>query len=196
MRIALALALALKNIEHQTRSINLRTGEQDEPEYRAINRQSLVPTLEIGGHAYSQSLAIIEMLDEEFPDPPLLPHSPRERAIVRAMAQIVACDIHPIGNLRVLNYLRAEFGQTQDAIDKWYQQWVALGFEALNALAEQHGNGEHCYGDTVTLADICLAPQMANARRFHCDLSPYPTLVRIDATLSKLEPFRQSAPEP
>lgn len=188
-------ALAAKGLPFRLEARNFRTGEQRASAYLALNPQGLVPTLVDDDTVLTQSLAIIEYLEERHPAPPLLPRSPFDRAIVRAMAQIIACDIHPIGNLRVLDYVRTTFGQDDEAVAAWYRHWVAQGFAALETLAARHGGDQHCFADTLSLADLCLVPQMANARRFGSDLSAYPALVRIDAHLSSLEVFCGTRPE-
>lgn len=188
------IALALKGVDAAILPRNFRNEEQRSPDYLALNPQGLVPTLEIDGAALTQSLAIIEYLDEIAPHPTLLPADPIGRAHVRAMAQVIACDIHPIDNLRVLNRLRSQFNADDEAVAIWYRHWVDAGFAALEAMVAD-GNKTHCFGDTVTLADICLVPQMYNARRFETDLSPYPTLVAIDQYLTNVPEFRDTAPE-
>lgn len=189
------IALHLKGLGYAGAYRNFRDNAQRSPDYLALNPQGLVPTLVVGGLPLGQSLAIIEYLDEIHPVLPLLPGDPVAKAQVRAMAAIVASDIHPIGNLRVLQYLRSRFGQDEDAVSAWYRHWVAEGFAALETLARAHGDGHHCFGDGVTVADLCLVPQMYNARRFGTDLSPYPTLCAIDAGLSATPAFAETAPE-
>jgi len=170
-------------------------GEQFSPEFRELNALSLVPVLEDGAHRISQSLAIIEYLDEVYPDPPLLPRSAAERARVRALAQSVACEIHPLNNLRVLNYLSQELGVSSEAKTRWYQHWVELGLAALESQVADGPRGSFCHGDDPGLADCCLIPQLFNARRFKCDLSRYPTLLAIEENCAVLAAFRDAAPE-
>lgn len=189
------IALRLKGLPYSAVYRNFREQAQRAPDHLALNPQGLVPTLVADGAPLTQSLAILEYLDETHADPPLLPADPVGRAQVRAMAQIVACDIHPIGNLRVLQYLRTEFGQGEDSVNAWYSHWVKQGFDALEALARAQGNGRHCHGQRVSIVDICLVPQMYNARRFDADLDPYPTLRAIDAHLAALPAFAETAPE-
>jgi maleylpyruvate isomerase len=190
------IALAFKNITYETAATHLARGEQSSAEYLDLNPQGLVPMLEEGDFRIGQSLAIIEYLDESYPEPPLLPATPEGRAHVRAMAQAIACDIHPLNNLRVLQYLRGPLAQDAEGVNAWYRHWIAAGFESLEELARrQSKDGLHLYGDTVTLADVCLVPQMYNARRFACDLSGYPTLVRIDAALKAQPAFSVAVPE-
>jgi maleylpyruvate isomerase len=144
----------------------------------------------------TQSLAIIEYLDETIPDPALLPSDPAGRARVRSLAQIIASDVHPLNNLRVLKYLKGTLGQDQEAVSAWYRHWIELGFAALEArVAGEGGGAPFLSGEKPGLADICLVPQMYNARRFEVDLAPYPELVRIDETCRALEPFERAAPE-
>jgi len=190
------IALNLKALAYRQRAHHLAHGEQRAAAYLALNPQGLVPALEVDGGVISQSLAIIEYLDEIAPDPPLLPRDARARAIVRAMALAIACDIHPLGNLRVLNYLRGELAQPQPAVDAWSRHWIETGFAALEPLVQRHsGDGRHCFGGSVTLADLCLVPQMYNARRFGCDLAALPTLVAVDGALRELPAFAAAAPE-
>lgn len=190
------IALNLKGVRHQAIPKKLREGEHRRADYLAENPQGLVPALEHEGVVIGQSLAIIEYLDERFPDPPLLPKSPRERAQVRAMAQGVACDIHPLNNLRVLNYLRQELGQNEEAINRWIAHWITEGFRGLEELARRHSTDQkHCYGGAVSVADILLVPQMYNAQRFKVDVTPFPTLRKICGHLEGLPAFRDARPE-
>jgi maleylpyruvate isomerase len=189
------IALALKGIDYEYCSVNIRKGEQHAPAYRDINPQGLVPVLEDGGRRLHQSLAIIEYLDEVYPDPPLLPHDPVERNRVRSLAMIVAAEIHPLNNVRVLKYLTEVLQVTEAQKLAWYAHWVSTGFAALERrLAEEPGTGRFCHGDRPTLADIALVPQVSNARRFAVDLTPYPTIVRIDATCRELPAFQRAEP--
>jgi maleylacetoacetate isomerase/maleylpyruvate isomerase len=160
-----------------------------------LNPQSLVPALQDGAHALTQSLAIMEYLDETHPQPPLLPLDPVARARVRSLALAIACEIHPLNNLRVLNYLTKALGASEDAKVAWYRHWVALGLDALEAqLAGDPARGRFCAGDTPGLADCCLVPQLFNARRFGCDLAAYPALLEIERNCDALEAFRRAAP--
>jgi maleylacetoacetate isomerase len=171
-------------------------GEQHLPQYVKLNPQHLVPALEVDGHVLTQSMAILEYLDETRPEPPILPRDPAGRARVRALAQVVACDLHPINNLRVLNYLKGPLKVSEDATNEWYRHWVALGLEAMEALVAGHpATGTYCHGDTPTLADICLVPQIFNAQRFNCPLDKVPTLMRIHAACQKLDAFDRARPE-
>ena len=167
-----------------------------EPGYQRVNPQGFVPTLEYGQVRLVQSGAIIEYLDERWPDPPLLPAAPEERARVRALAAMVVSDIQPLNNQRVQDALLAEFGLDEAALRRWYAKWIAAGFTAIERfLCDSMGTGRFCHGDAPTLADICLVPQVFNARRWSCDLEPYPLIRRIDAACRELEPFRAAAPE-
>jgi maleylpyruvate isomerase len=191
------IALNLKGLDYEYDSVHLNRngGEQFSSAFRELNPFSLVPVLEHEGARLTQSLAIIEYLDEVYPEPPLLPRGPRERARVRALALSVACEIHPLNNLRVLGYLSGELGVNGEAKTRWYQHWVALGLAALEAELARGPAGSFCHGDTPGLADCCLVPQLFNARRFNCDLSRYPRLLAIEDHCSALAAFRDAAPE-
>jgi maleylacetoacetate isomerase len=189
------IALNLKNLDFETAAIHLRRNDQSKSDYRGINPQGLVPALEDGGQTLIQSLAIIAYLDEVHPEPPLLPRDPADRARVRALADIVACDIHPINNLRVLRYLTRELGHDEASIAKWYNHWIAAGFEAMEPLlAKDPRTGSFCHGDSPGLADITLVPQVVNAERYQLDLALYPTLKRIYENCMRLEPFVAAHP--
>ena len=189
------IALNLKKLSYETASIHLRRNDQSKPDYRGVNPQGLVPTLEDGRQTLIQSLAIIEYLNELHPEPPLLPRDPADRARVRALADIVACDIHPINNLRVLRYLIHELGQDEAAIAKWYNHWIAAGFQALELLlAQDPRTHAFCHGESPGLADVALVPQVVNAERYQLDLARYPTLVRIHEHCMRLEPFIAAHP--
>ncbi len=191
------IALNLKGVSYDLWEVHLIKGggAQKTADYRAKNPQGLVPALELdNGVVLSQSLAIIEYLEETFPTPPLLPADAVGRAQVRAMAAHIACDIHPLNNLRVMNYLKGPLGHDQAAVDAWYRHWIAEGFSALETQAKSYG-GSFLYGEEPTLADICLAPQMFNARRFNCDLTPYPTLVEIDGRCQRIDAFSRAHPD-
>jgi maleylacetoacetate isomerase len=191
------IALNLKNLSYETASIHLRRNEQGRAEYRALNPQGLVPTLEEDdGHRLIQSLAIIEYLDEIHPAPPLLPPEAADRARVRALAEIVACDIHPINNLRVLRYLAHTLGHDEAAIGAWYNHWIDAGFAALEPLlGTDPRTGQFCHGDMPGLADIALVPQVVNAERYRLDMSAYPTIARIYQRCMALAPFAAAHPE-
>lgn len=190
------IALNLKGLAYDQAPVNLVKGEQRGEDNLARNPQGLVPVLDTGdGTQLTQSLAICEYLDERHPEPPLLPADAEGRARVRSLAQLVACEIHPLNNLKVLKYLVHELKVDDDAKLAWYRHWIAEGFSALEArLANEPGTGTFCHGDSPTLADICLVPQIFNAERFECDLSPYPTLQRITERCRELEAFAKAAP--
>jgi len=190
------IALNLKGLQAERRFVHLRRGEQRRAAYLEVNPQGLIPTLEIGARRLTQSLAIIEYLEEKHPNPPLLPPGPEDRAWVRAVALAIACDIHPLNNLRVLNYLRSPLGADEEAIKGWYRHWIATGLVGLEEQARRmSGDGRHMFGSTVTMADICLVPQMYNAVRFKCDLEPFPTLRAINSFLSAQAAFANAVPE-
>ena len=192
------IALNLKGLKVDFRYVHLVKdgGQQRQPEYLAVNPQGLVPALKDKGHVLTQSLAILEYLEEIHPEPPLLPKDALSRARVRSLAQVVACDIHPVNNQRILKYLETELGADEAARTHWYRHWIIMGFDALEKLL--HGNpatGKCCHGDQPTLADICLVPQVFNAKRFSLDLAPYPTISRINDYCLKLKAFAEAAPE-
>ena len=188
------IALNLKGIDYESRQVDLRADEQKSADYRRLNPQGLVPMLEIDGHRLTQSLAILNYLDLRYPNQPLLPASAAERAHVVAMAMTVACDIHPLNNLRVLKYLKNELGHSQDEIDAWYAHWIAEGLPALEALAAPTA-GKFLFGDAPTGADVCLVPQLYNARRYDVQLDNYPTLLRADENANKLDAFAAAHPD-
>lgn len=190
------IALNLKGLTPEREFVHLRRGAQRGDDYLAVNPHGLVPALVTDdGRVLTQSLAIVEYLDETFPSPPLLPPDVAGRARVRGIAQAIACDIHPIDNLRVLRYLLHTVGVEEAQKDAWYKYWIDVGLEALEAsLAHDPATGRFCHGDAPTLADICLVPQLANARRVDMDLSPYPTLTRIEAACHALPAFADAAP--
>ena len=188
------IALNVKGVEYESRPISLVEGKQKSEEYRALNPQGFVPMLEIDGHRLVQSLAIINYLDLRFPTPPLIPTPAAERAHVVAMALMVACDIHPLNNLRVLKYLKNELGHSQEEVDAWYAHWISEGLPALEAFAAPRA-GKFLFGDSPTAADVCLVPQLFNARRFNVPLDDYPTLVRADENANRLEAFAAAHPD-
>ncbi len=192
------IALNLKGVDYESVPVDLRApaNAQHSPGFLALNPQGLVPVLVDGERTLTQSLAIVEYLEEVRPQPPLLPEAAADRAQVRALALAIACDIHPLNNTRVLSYLRAPLGADEAAVSAWYAHWVARGLRALEAQVARLGSdGRHMFGAAVTLADVCLVPQMYNARRFHCDVTPYPTLRSISAHLETLPAFARAAPE-
>jgi maleylacetoacetate isomerase len=189
------IALNLKGIPYEQVSIHLRRKEQSAPDYLALNPTGLVPALEDDGQILIQSLAIIEYLDETHPEPPLLPRDPAGRARVRALAAVIACDIHPINNLRVLRYLQRPLGHDHAAIERWYNHWIEEGFRGLERLlADDPRTGRFCHGDRPGLADIALVPQAVNAERYQLDLHPYPTITRIFETCMTLDAFAAAHP--
>ena len=188
------IALALKGLDHDHKGIDLRAGAQSGVGFKLLNPQGFVPYLIDGEVGLNQSLAIIEYLDETYPEPRLLPDEPVARARVRAAALAIACDIHPLNNLRVLKYLKKPLGHEQAEIDAWAQHWIEAGFAALEEIAEG-SKGPYLFGATVTMADVCLVPQMYNARRVRADLTPFPKLVEIDKALNALPAVRKARPE-
>jgi len=191
------IALNLKGLAYEAVAVHLLRdgGQQNQPAYRALSPLGTVPALQTGEGAFTQSLAIIEYLDETHPLPPLLPASAAERARVRALAQTIACDIHPVNNLRVLQYLGKHLAATQEQKDAWYRHWVNAGLLAVEQLLAAHpATGAFCHGDAPTLADCCLVPQVFNARRFDCPLDAMPTIRRIVAACEALPAFRNAAP--
>ena len=189
------IALNLKGLKTERRSIHLRKGEQRGADYKAVNSQGLVPTLEIGGVRLTQSLAIIEYLDEKYPEPPLVPRDAEDRAWVRAIAMTIACDIHPIDNTRVITYLEKELGLDQAARDKWYAHWIREGFEAIEKQLQQRRTGPFALGNQPTIADICIVPQVANAGRVKLPMEPYPRISEVNANCLKLRAFADARPE-
>jgi maleylacetoacetate isomerase len=190
------IALNLKGLPFQSVPKKFKGAEHRQPDYLAVNPQGLIPALDHAGQILSQSLAIIEYLDEIQRDPPLLPPNALDRARVRSLAQAIACDIHPLNNLRVLQYLKAPLGHDQEVVNDWVRHWIAAGFSGLEVQARSYSAAaRYLFGDTITLADLCLVPQMYNARRFECDLSPYPTLLSICAALDEHPAFVRARPE-
>ncbi len=190
------IALNLKGLKPEEAHYRLRFKEHQSADYTRLNPQQLVPTLVDGDLVLGQSLAIVEYLDETHPDPPLLPPDAAGRARVRQLAMVSACDIHPINNLRVLQYLTGPLGLSEEQRDQWYLHWVNAGFVALEALlADSPQTGLYCHGDSVTLADIALVPQVYNAVRFNCDMRPYPTIARINAACLALPALADAVPE-
>jgi maleylpyruvate isomerase len=189
------IALALKGLDYEYVSVQIAKGRQFEAAFAELNAQNLVPVLEDAHKLLYQSLAIIQYLDETYPEPRILPTDRFERNRVRSLALIVACEIHPLNNLRVLKYLTDVLKVTEEQKNAWYHHWVTTGFTALeHRLATEPQTGRFCHGDKPGFADISLVPQVANARRFKVDLAPFPTIVRIDAACNEIEAFRKAAP--
>jgi maleylacetoacetate isomerase len=186
------IALNLKGVAYRSHPVDLRAGEQRGEANLARNPQGLVPTLEVDGIALVQSLAIIDWLDSAYPEPRLLPADPLARAATLARALLIACDIHPVDNLRVLKRLESQFGADQAARDTWYRHWIAEGLQALEAMA---GPGPFLGGDAPDLSDVCLVPQLYNARRVDLPLDAYPRLLRADAAAAKLDAFAAAHPD-
>jgi maleylacetoacetate isomerase len=193
------IALNLKGVAYEQVPIHLRRGggEQLQPAYTTLNPQALVPALEDGGKILTQSLAIIEYLEEKYPQPALLPGGAADRAIVRSMGLVIACEVHPIQNLRVLNYVKSTYSQSDEEVNgKWAQHWIDLGLSALEKMiTTQPDRGQFCFGKTPTLADICLIPQLGNARRYGCDLDKYPAILAIEKSCLAIKAFADAAPE-
>ncbi len=188
------IALALKGLDYTYRPVHLAKNEQFTESYAAVSAARLVPLLRDGDHAVTQSLAIIEYLDETHPTPPLLPPAPAERARVRALAMDIACEIHPLNNLRVLRYLVRDLKVSDDDKNRWYRHWVETGLEVVERqLAARPGT--YCHGDTPTLADCCLVPQIFNAQRFECRLDHVPNVMRVFAACMALPAFEDTRPE-
>jgi len=190
------IALNLKALSYEVAFVHLAKGEQRKPEYASVNPQSLVPALALDdGHVLTQSLAIIEYLDETFRQPPLLPADPLGRARVRALSLLVACEIHPLNNARTLSHLRKAMNQTEEQVNAWYRHWMADGLAKVEAsLTHFPGTGRFCHGDAPTMADCCLVPQVFNAKRFECDTASFPTVMRIFDECMKLEAFDRAQP--
>jgi len=188
------IALQMKGLEVEQIPVDLRAGGQRAEEYLAVNPQGLVPFFVDGELRISQSLAIIEYLEEAYPKDPVLPKDPIQRATSRAIAQIIALDVHPLNNLRVLQLLESEFGAGQKKRGNWYHHWLAKGFEAVEVMVKE-APGDFCIGDHPTLADICLVPQVYNAKRYEFDLRAYPTIRAINERCHEIEAFQRAAPQ-
>ena len=189
------IALHLKGLTYEPVFVHLAKGEHRQPQYTKVNAQALVPTLELDdGTRLTQSLAIMEWLEERHSTPALLPRDALGRSRVRAISDLIACEIHPLNNLRVLQHLKRALGQSQDQIDTWYRHWIADGLQKLEAELAAPGTGKFCHGDSPTLADCCLVPQIFNAERYNSDLAPYPKTMRIFENCMKLEAFDRAQP--
>jgi maleylacetoacetate isomerase/maleylpyruvate isomerase len=189
------IALNLKRLAYEPVFVHLAKGEHRQPQYAEVNPQALLPTLELDdGTRLTQSLAIIEWLDEKHPVPALLPKDALERARVRSLAYLVACEIHPLNNLRVLQHLKRALGQSQEQIDNWYRHWIADGLAKLEAELARPGTGKFCHGDAPSMADCCLVPQIFNAKRYNSELTPYPVTLRVFENCMKLEAFDRAQP--
>jgi len=188
------IALNLKGLAYAPAFVHLPRGEHRAPAYGTINPQALVPTLDDDGRLLTQSLAIIEYLDETHPKPRLLPGDALGRARVRSLAMLIACEIHPVNNLRILQHLKRALGQNDEQVNAWYRHWIADGFQKLEAELARGATGSFCHGDAPTMADCCLVPQVFNAQRYQCDTSPYPTVMRVFAACMKLDAFDRAQP--
>lgn len=190
------IALNLKGIKYQDEFVHLRKNEQSNALFQALNPQGLIPVLEDEETIISQSIAILEYLDENNPTPPFLPKNSSDRAYVRSIALAIACDIHPLNNLRILRYLDYNLNLEPEQRNEWYRHWIKTEFRALETkISSARKYGRFCFGNSPGMADICLVPQVANARRFDCDLKDYPILVQIDSNCRQLEEFQRAAPE-
>ena len=188
------IALNLKGLAYEPAFIHLAKGEHRKPEYAAVDPQALLPTLVDDGHALTQSLAIIEYLEEKYPRPALLPHDALGRARVRSLSLLIACEIHPLNNLRTLQHLKRALGQDEEQVNAWYRHWIADGFAKLEADVSRGAAGAFCHGDAPTMADCCLVPQVFNAKRYAADLAPYPNITRIFDACMGLEAFQRAQP--
>jgi maleylacetoacetate isomerase len=189
------IALNLKGLEYEPVFVQLAKGEHRKPDYAKVNAQALVPTLALeDGTRLNQSLAIIEYLDEVHPNPALLPRESKARARVRSLSELVACEIHPLNNLRVLQHLKRALGQSEEQVNAWYRHWIGDGLAKFEAELLLNGKSKFCYGDTPTMAECCLVPQIFNAKRYNCDLAPYPTTMRVFDACMKLEAFDRAQP--
>lgn len=190
------IALALKGVAFDTIPVNIRVGEHRAETYvDEVNPSAVVPAIVDGDFSLGQSLAILDYLDTKYPAPRLLPQDVVARARVLELATLISCDIHPINNLRILKYLQGTLGLSPEQKDAWYQHWIAEGMAGVERLLEKHGHGAWCFGDAPTLADVCLVPQIANARRMGCDLSPYPRALAVFEHASAHPAFLAAAPD-
>ncbi len=189
------IALNLKGLAYEPAFVHLAKGEHRAPGYGAVNPQALVPTLEDSGTRFTQSLAIIEYLDETHPGIPLLPKDAPGRARVRSLAMLIACEIHPLNNLRVLQHLKRALGQNDEQVSNWYRHWIADGLARFEAdLASAKASARFCHGEAPTMADCCLVPQIFNAQRYQCDTAAYPATMRVFAECMRLDAFDRAQP--
>ena len=189
------IALNLKGLTYEPRFVHLAKGEHRKPEFTQVNAQGLLPTLELDdGTRLNQSLAIIEYLEEKHPQPPLLPKDALGKARVRSLSYLIASEIHPLNNLRVLQHLKRALGQNEEQVNSWYRHWIADGLAKLEAELAQGGTGQFSHGNAPGMADCCLVPQVFNAKRYNCDLAPYPTTIRVFEQCMKLEAFDRAQP--
>jgi maleylacetoacetate isomerase len=189
------IALNWKGLAYEPVGVSLPKSEHLQPGYKSVNPAGLVPALEDGGRVLAQSLAIMEYLDEVHPRARLLPADPLDRHYVRAFSQIVACEIHPLNNLRTLRYVKKSYGLDDEGVNAWYRHWIAEGFAMMETFLErEQRHGKYCWRDQVTLADCCLVPQVFNAQRYKCDLAPYPTVMRLHEECMKLDAFIEAQP--
>lgn len=190
------IALNCKGIAYEALPVSLPKDEHKLASYLTVHPQGLVPALEDGGKVFVQSLAMMEYLEETQPQPPLLPANAEDRAYVRAVAQIIACEIHPLNNLRTLRYVKKRYGLDEEGVNTWYRHWIAEGLYGLEVfIASSNKSGKYCYRDQVTIADCCLVPQVFNAQRYKCDLAPYPAIMRIFAECMQLDAFIAAQPD-
>jgi maleylacetoacetate isomerase len=189
------IALNLKGLAYEPQFVHLAKGEHRKPEYAAVNPQGLVPALEDGERLLTQSLAILEYLEETHPQPPLLPSDAFGRARVRSLSLLIACEIHPLNNLRTLRHLKQALGQTDEQVNAWYRHWIADGLAKLEAELRAPATGRFCHGAAPGMADCCLVPQIFNAKRYQCDLAPYPTAMRVFDACMQLDAFARAQPD-
>lgn len=193
------IALHYKGLPYEHHSVHLvkNGGEQHTPEYKALNPQQQVPTLVDNDFVLTQSMAIMEYLEEKYPEPALLPKEPQQRAFVRQISLVNVADIHPLNNLKILTHLSGELGVTQEQKTAWYHKWIHQGFDAMEALLQRspYRTGPYCCGDTVTMADMCLIPQVYNARRYEMPMDAYPLIAEIEKNCLKLKAFQDASPE-
>lgn len=189
------IALNLKGLAYEPEFVHLAKGEHRKPAYAAVNPQGLVPALGVDGRLLTQSLAILEYLEETHPQPPLLPSDAFGRARVRSISLLIACEIHPLNNLRTLRHLKQSLGQTDEQVNAWYRHWIADGLAKLEAELRAPATGRFCHGDAPGMADCCLVPQIFNAKRYQCDLASYPTVMRVFDACMQLDAFARAQPD-